>query len=195
MIKISALTGDDIAEALPALADLRIRIFKEWPYLYDGSADYEQNYLKKFGAAKDALIVVARDGKKIVGVSTASPLLGHADAFAEAFIGIGYDPKHVFYFGESVLLPEYRGQGIGHAFFDEREKHARSFGTYKIAAFSSVVRDKHDPRAPEGYFALDPFWIKRGYTKAEGVVASLGWKESGEAEEITHQMQFWIKKL
>jgi GNAT superfamily N-acetyltransferase len=195
MIKISVLKGDDIADALPALADLRIRIFKEWPYLYDGSAEYEQNYLKKFGAAKDALIVVARDKNKIVGVSTASPLLGHADAFAEAFTGVGYDPKHVFYFGESVLLPEYRGQGIGHAFFDEREKHARSFGTYKIASFSSVIRDKHDPRAPENYFALDSFWAKRGYTRAEGVVASLGWKEGGATEEITHQMQFWIKKL
>ena len=36
------LTGDDLAAALPDVARLRIDVFRDWPYLYDGDADYER---------------------------------------------------------------------------------------------------------------------------------------------------------
>ena len=47
---------------LPDLARLRITVFRDWPYLYDGTLDYEQEYLAKFAAAKGAVCVIARDG-------------------------------------------------------------------------------------------------------------------------------------
>ncbi|WP_394701474.1 GNAT family N-acetyltransferase [uncultured Roseibium sp.] len=79
----------------------------------------------------------------------------------------GLDPAEVFYFAESVLDPDYRGRGIGHRFFDEREAHARSLGC-STAAFCAVIRPDDHPMRPEDYSPLDPFWTKRGYRKLNG---------------------------
>jgi GNAT superfamily N-acetyltransferase len=194
-MEILPLTGAALQDALPALADLRIRVFLQWPYLYQGSLEYEQKYLDKFSQSEGALIVIAREDGKIVGASTASPMIGNADVFAQPFSERGYDPKRIFYFGESVLLPEYRGRGIGHAFFDYRETHANKTGDYDIATFCGVVRAENDPRKPAEYNPLDAFWTKRGFHKEDGMITSLKWKEAGNDQETSHLMQFWTKKL
>jgi GNAT superfamily N-acetyltransferase len=194
-MEVLALTGQELGPVLPALAELRIRVFRDWPYLYDGTLEYEASYLRKFAAAKDALVVVVLESDKIVGASTATPLLGHADEFAKPFAEQGYDAGKVFYFGESVLLPEYRGRGLGHAFFDVRESHARRSGSFEIAAFCAVVRQASDPRAPPSYHPLDAFWNKRGYFKKEGLITTFPWKEFGCEEDVLHPMQYWVKRL
>ena len=119
-VRVEPLTGQALTAALPDLARLRITVFRDWPYLYDGTLDYEQGYISRFAAARDAVIVAAIvatvDGDRIVGAATALPMAGQADAFAEPFRQRGYDIDRIFYCGESVLLPEYRGRGLGHAF-------------------------------------------------------------------------------
>lgn len=195
MIQVESLVGSARTQALPALAELRIRVFREWPYLYDGSLSYEQGYLEKFSASDDALIVVARDRAEIVGVSTASPLVGHADAFAAPFEHFGFDPLRVFYFGESVLLSQYRGSGIGKLFFEHREQHARALGAYDCIAFCAVIRSPDDVRCPSDYRPLDGFWRNFGFEKMEGLTTEFPWKEPDTAEQVSHVMQFWGKKL
>ncbi|HUS97714.1 MAG TPA: GNAT family N-acetyltransferase [Hyphomicrobiaceae bacterium] len=198
-IRIAPMTGDEITEALPALARLRIEVFKEWPYLYEGTLEYEQTYLKRFSAARDAIIVAAFDGAQIVGVATASPLLAHTKEFAPLFAARELDPEAVFYCGESVLLPPYRGRGIGHAFFDHREAHARNCsnatGAFTHTAFCGVVRAPQDPRKPDGYIPLDGFWRKRGYAPAPGLRGSYSWREIGAEPETAKPMQFWLRPL
>lgn len=198
-IRVEALSGREIAEALPVLAGLRIKVFREWPYLYDGSLDYEQSYLASFAKAEGAVIVAASDGDRIVGAATAAPLGGHTSAFIPLFAKHGFDPDRIFYFGESVLLEQYRGQGIGHRFFDLREQAARNAsglgGAFTHTGFCGVVRPADHPlRRPE-YRPLDPFWIRRGYAKVDGMIGSYSWKDIGEAQETAKPMQFWIKAL
>jgi GNAT superfamily N-acetyltransferase len=120
-VTIERLTGPALQAAIPAVSRLRISVFRDWPYLYDGDAAYEAEYLADFVQADSAVVIVARDGEEIVGAATASALTAHTPEFADLFAAHGYDPTAVFYCGESVLLPTYRGQGIGHAFFDARE--------------------------------------------------------------------------
>ena len=134
-VRVEPLTGTALAGALPDLARLRIAVFRDWPYLYAGTLANEQDYIARFAKAEDAIIVAASDGDRIVGAATASPMAGHADAFAEPFRNRGFEVARIFYCGESVLLPEYRGQGIGHAFFDHREAHARRLGRFTHATF------------------------------------------------------------
>ena len=74
-IDVTSLAGEDIVAVLPELARLRITVFRDWPYLYDGSLAYEQTYLAKFAAAKGAVCVIARDGEAIVGASTGAPMV------------------------------------------------------------------------------------------------------------------------
>jgi GNAT superfamily N-acetyltransferase len=153
-LAVEPLTGSALQSALPALAMLRITVFREWPYLYDGSLEYEQNYLAHFAAAKDAMIVAVRDGDEIVGGSTAAPLRGHTEEFVPLFEAHGFDPERIFYFGESVLLRNYRGRGLGHAFFDHREVHARACagpkGPYSETTFCAVIRPDDHPLKPPG---------------------------------------------
>ena len=198
-LEVKRLTGAAIAPVLPEVARLRIAVFREWPYLYDGSLAYEQDYLADFAACHDAVVVAAIDDGRIVGAATASPLEGHSAEFVPLFEAHGIDPDTVLYCGESVLMPEYRGRGIGGAFFDHREGHARAChggtGAYTRAAFCGVVREADDPRKPAGYSPLDPFWTNRGYAKVPGLVGTYRWKEIGATEETDHPMQFWMRVL
>jgi GNAT superfamily N-acetyltransferase len=191
-LHVEPLTGDALQRALPELARLRISVFRDWPYLYDGTFGYEQGYLAKFAASDGAVIVAAFDAGEIVGAATGSPMMDHADEFAKPFKASGYDIERVFYFGESVLLKGYRGKGIGHAFFDHRESHARRLG-YRQTAFCGVVRPADHPLKPKDYVPLDDFWTKRGYKPIDGLVGFFEWKDLDQAEPTKKPMQFWMK--
>lgn len=194
-VRVAPLTGPQLADGIPALARLRMSVFREWPYLYDGSLDYEQEYLAKFSRAHGAVIVAAFDGDEIVGAATGSPMVGHADEFAEPFRQRGYDISSIFYCGESVLLPAYRGHGVGHAFFDHRETHARALGGFTHVSFCAVVRPDDHPLKPASYVPLDAFWMRRGYARVSGLVASFAWKDIDQPDKTYKPMQFWMKAL
>lgn len=198
-IIIEPLTGAELKAALPSLAELRIAVFRAYPYLYDGTLAYEQDYLARFAAADGAIVVAARDAGRIIGVATGAPLGGHTASFVPLFAKHGIDPDTIFYFGESVLLPPYRGQGFGHAFFDHREAHARrcpgANGPFTRTAFCGVIRPSDHPAKPADYRPLDAFWMKRGYSKIDGLIGTYSWRDIGETTDTAKPMQFWFKDL
>lgn len=194
-IEIRSLTGDDLKAALPGLARLRIIVFRDWPYLYDGSLAYEEDYLATFAAAKGAVCIAAYDGTEMVGASTAAPMAEHADEFAEPFEKAGYDISKIFYCGESVLLKSHRGHGLGHAFFDGREAQAKKLGGFTHSTFCRVVRADDHPLKPKDYLPLDGFWKKRGYAPVNGIIATYTWKDIDQPEQTAKPMQFWMKAL
>ncbi len=193
-VRVVPLSGPAIAPLLPALAELRMQVFRDFPYLYDGDLAYERWYLERFAAAEAALVVAALEGDRLVGAATAAPLAEEHEDFKTPFIRCGIDPAVVFYLAESVLLGEFRGRGIGHAFFDEREAAGRRLGFAK-AAFCAVVRPEDHPRRPAGYRPLDAFWRKRGYAPVPGMTTTFPWKDLGEAEASPKPMQFWLREL
>lgn len=193
-IRVAPLSGAALGAALDDLASLRITVFAAYPYLYDGDPAYEAEYLKEFTEAPDALLVAAFDGSRIVGAATASPMRAQKAELRAPFEARGIDPATLFYFGESVLLPDYRGRGIGHAFFDHREAQARECGA-TAATFAAVIRPEDHPARPAGYTPLDAFWTKRGYAPVPGFVAELAWKDHGEAGESPKPMQYWMRSL
>ena len=195
-IRIERLTGDRLKPLLPDLARLRITVFRAFPYLYDGSLDYEERYLQTYARGRaDSVIVGAFDGDMVIGASTGLPLAHEPPTLTDAFTAHGFDVARVFYFGELVLLPEYRGHGIGVAFFREREAHARSLGRFDCAAFCGVVRPTDHPRRPTDHVPLDAFWRKRGFAPVPGMVGSISWRDLDEAAESAKPMQFWVKQL
>ncbi len=191
-MRLDRLTGASLDAALEDLARLRIAVFRSYPYLYDGDAAYEQNYLRSYRDNPRAMIVVARDGAEIVGAATAMPLADHADA--TQIIGPIPPQDQIYYCAESVLLPAYRGQGIGHAFFDHREADARRQG-FAHSLFCAVIRPAYHPAKPGDYSPLDAFWRKRGYVPLPGVTATFHWTDLGATEETPHQLQAWSRRL
>lgn len=193
-LTVSTLVGEEILAAIDDLTRLRMTVFAEWPYLYDGDLAYEAQYLREFVAAPDAVLVAACDGSRIVGAATASPMAGQEVAFRAPFERHGLDVARLFYFGESVLLADYRGRGLGHAFFDHREAQARRCGA-SAACFAAVIRPSDHPDRPAGYRPLDPFWRKRGYAPVEGLIAEIAWKDHREAVESAKSLQAWMRRL
>lgn len=194
-LQFSVLSPGEIAAALTDLAQLRIAVFAAWPYLYDGDAAYEANYLNHFAASPGAVVVVARDrAGRMVGAATAAPLSDHADAFAAPFAGAGLDPADYFYLAESVLLPEFRGQGAGRKFFELREAAARAQG-FGRAVFASVIRPGDHPARPEDYVPLDTFWRRLGYLPLDGLQAEFCWRDLGAADETAKRLQIWGREL
>lgn len=193
-IAVRPLIGAELHGAIEPLAALRITVFAAFPYLYDGDAGYEAAYLKEFIAAPDAVLVAAFDGPRIVGAATASPMWAQKAEFRAPFEARGLDTGKLFYFGESVLLPDYRGHGIGHAFFDHREAQARRCGA-AAATFAAVIRADDHPARPAGYTPLDAFWTRRGYAPVPGFVTQLEWKEHGDEGESAKAMQYWMREL
>ncbi len=197
-IAIRDLTGAALVAALDSLADLRITVFRAFPYLYDGTGaegrTYERAYLAAYADSPGALVVGAFADDRLVGAATAAPMADHAAAFAQPFRARGMDIGDIYYFGESVLLPDYRRRGIGHSFFDRREAKARELG-FATASFCAVVRAEDHPARPVDYSPLDGFWRKRGFAPIEGLMGDYGWRDVGYAEESQHNMQFWVKRL
>ncbi len=189
------VSGEAITPYLQPLAALRIGVFREWPYLYQGDAAYEAEYLQVYVRSPRSLLVMAMMKGQILGASTALPLADESPAFQAPFIAAGWDPAQVFYFGESVLVPAWRGLGIGHQFFNYREAHARRCGGFSHTSFAAVLREAEDPRRPINYRSHDVFWHKRGYQPSGQLQMRLGWPEWPEGHTTEKSLQFWLRPL
>lgn len=193
-VTVRSLTRGEIADRFDDLARLRIAVFRAFPYLYDGDMDYERRYLETYVAAPGAFVCGALDDERLVGAATASPLAQHKQEFAEPFTKRGLDIEDFFYFGESVLLPNYRGQGVGVRFFAEREAEARRQG-FSHCIFSAVIRPADHPSRPADYAPLDNFWRNRGYERIDGIQTSYEWTDIGDPGQTAKPMEYWMREL
>ncbi len=204
---VRAVHGRDITGYIDDLAALRIEIFRAYPYLYDGDVEYERNYLASYAANPLSVVVLAIETavpctatsppsarETVVGAATAMPLLAHGASVSQPVADAGIDPAHVYYFGESVLRSAYRGQRLGHGFFDHREAAARQFG-FAGAAFCAVDRGINHPARPANYVPHDKFWTGRGFVRRPDIVAQMSWRDVGDSAETSKPLPFWFKTL
>lgn len=190
------LQGSEALQYAEKIAALRIKVFAEWPYLYDGDLNYELNYLKNYFSSENSFIVLAMDGDEVIGASTAVWLPDAEEAFREPFVTAQIPFESVCYYGESVLLSTYRGRGIGKRFMQARERFARSLPGVKLAAFCAVVRPSTHPKRPADYSPLDEFWRATGFDKRDGMVAYFSWADlDSDGVETKKPLQFWLKEL
>lgn len=192
---VKTFSGTALGAYVRELAQLRIQVFRAFPYLYDGDLDYESRYLQTYLRSPRGVIVLVFDGSRIVGASTGLPLADETPNVAMPFVDRGYNPSEIFYFGESVLLPQYRGQGLGVRFFEEREAHARRLEQFRWTAFCAVDRPEDHPRRPPDYTPLDRFWENRGYHREPHLKAVFSWRDLDDATETEKPMTFWMHRL
>jgi hypothetical protein len=194
-IHVERKSGTALIPYIPELARLRIEVFRDFPYLYDGTIEYEQKYLQTYIDHPDSVIVLAfdNDNNSIVGASTAIPMRDETAELQKPFLEHDYDINKVFYCSESVLNKAYRGLGLGIRFFEEREAHAAELGGFEHLTFCCVERPVDHPRRPVDYIPLDKFWNKRSYFKHPELTTSYVWKDLDETEETAKPMIFWLK--
>jgi GNAT superfamily N-acetyltransferase len=194
LLEIKSFVGSEITPFLESLAKLRIEVFRDFPYLYEGNLEYEKNYLEIYLKSSRSVLVAVFDRGILVGAATALPLIDETDYVQKPFIEMNYNLNEIYYFGESLLQKSYRGRGIGHQFFEGREQKAKDFH-FKMTVFCAVKRAENHSLRPKNYQALDPFWIKRGYQKNESLISEFSWQDLGDTFETKKQMNFWTKNL
>lgn len=162
--------------------------------MYDGSLDYERQYLQTYVESDSAICVLALEGDKVVGAATGLAMRDEEAAFREPLIDAGFDVDEAFYCAESVLLPTYRGRGIYRQFFAEREAQAKRLGLNQ-AVFCAVDWPDDHPLQPADYQSLDSIWRRYGYQLLPGVKARFPWQDVDADRETEKTLSFYHKPL
>lgn len=208
------LRSHEIKSFINPMAALRVEVFKEWPYIYDGNFEYECQYLKRYWQAKNSFVGLLFDpqgedlsstklslkhpeqkNSVLVGMTTAIDLAEEEEAFKKAFQNQDRPIDEAVYFGESLLLPKYRGQGWGKKFMQSRIDFAKNLPNKKTVSFCSVIRPSQHDLKPLEYQPLDGFWERQGFKKTEGMTVALSWKDRDQSAETRKELQFWLKNL
>jgi GNAT superfamily N-acetyltransferase len=188
------LTGSAVGPCLEALASLRIDIFREYPYLYEGSREYELNYLRLYMEAPDAFVISVNDAGSMVGAATGISLCHENQDLIDPLAGTSYPVAETFYVGELLYYPAYRNRGLGMSLIAMIEEHVRSLGNFRYLTCATVVRSDDHPLRPKEYVPIDRFLDRIGFRDLPGITTSFTWKEiDGISRE--HPMQFWVKEL
>ncbi len=193
-IAVQLLTGSAIADLLDDVATLRLGIFREYPYLYQGRREDELGYLKTYGEAPDACVVMAYDGCAVVGAATGMPLIHEDPQVPEAFRGTALPLNRLYYVGELLFRLEYRNQGLGQKLLARLESHVRSLGSYRSLTCATVERPDSHPLRPRDYIPITRFLGRTGFVRLPGVITRFVWRET-DGVKRDHPMQFWIREL
>ncbi len=187
-------TGPAVLPYLSEIARLRITIFKEYPYLYKGSQDIETKYLQAYAEASDACVFVVRDGETIIGAVTGVPLSGEPASFTASFAASPIPLNAIYYLGEVLFLPGYRGQGLGSRLLREFEQHVRTLGRYHHLACATIERPEDHPSKPAGYHPIDGLLTGAGFIRHPELQITLPWPDLDD-HVTDNTMVFWMKEL
>jgi GNAT superfamily N-acetyltransferase len=189
------LSGAAVVAHVEDLARLRIGVFREFPYLYDGDEDYERRYLQTYVNSPRSIVVLVFDGDTLIGATTGLPMQDETEEFQRPFLDHGYDTRTVFYCGESVLHRDYRGRGIYKHLFQAREQHARDLGGFDLCTFCCVQRGSDHPLRPNDYVPLNAVWQRFGYVEQPQLTTHYTWKDIDQPSPAEKTMRFWLKPL
>lgn len=168
-LEVKAICNTQAQHYIKDLAYLRMEIFQEYPYLYQGNLD---------------------DEKKVVGASIVLPLVHETSNLQSPFETLEFQKNQILYLDRSVLLSAYRGYGIGYQFFNYREAHAQKLGLSTMT-LCSVQRAQNHPMRSEGYRSHHTFWKSRGYIERSDIPTQFFWRDLNNQEETAKTMRFW----
>ena len=175
-LRVEPITGEALRAKLPRLAALRIRVFRDWPYLYDGSEDYERRYLATYAASPGSVIVGAFEGERAVGAATALPLAHETDDVTAPFRARGLDPDRIFYFGA-----EARARGFACLALQTRIELVENHRAFGRMGFVKTAETAHPGFARPTSFTMRATVQERRRSTASAA-PSAGEQKPGEAE-------------
>ena len=185
------LRGSEIKDCIDRLGGFRIQIFREYPYLYDGSIEYERTYLSRYSMAPESLCLILEDALGIVGACTGIPLAREDSEFQNAFVG--ENKEEVYYIGEVMLRADSRGKKLGSSLMSTALDLIDS-NKFKKISLCTVDRGLNHPREPLSYSPPDYLWKKYGFEKSGNLMAYLDWKDVGQDVETRKPLNIWFRQ-
>lgn len=185
-------------QEIDQLACMRITAFKEFPYLYEGSKQYELEYLNEYQQkAIDGFLVQAWDKQNLVGILTGCALTSDIEIVrdgARLLANQNVSIQNYYYIGEAIITPEYQGKKILPHMLWKLGKTVVSLGKYSSLCFLTVIREDNDSRKPELYKPTEPLWLKLGCQKRADIRCSFEWPTimtDGSVQNIFNDVEFW----
>lgn len=193
------LIGKAMQNYIQKVSELRIQEFQNYPYLYKGNLEYEKEYMLGFSSDPHSCLGLAKYENEIIGISTGMPLKSEADILKDAenvYHNANRDPCLYYYFGEFIILPQYRGKGIAKHLSLGMESVARKF-KYSRICLLTVLRSDDDQRKPTNYKSIDPICYALGF-KPDKLSIDYHWPtilENGDVKDVLNPMIFWSKEI
>ncbi len=189
-ILLTVLLGNQITDIIPTIAKLRIKSFKGYPYLYNGTLESELEYLELYKNNEHALVVQESESAETV-MLIGAPLI---DIFPEAktiFESAQYNADECYY-AEEVVLPLANMPLILEAFEAQVIKW-----NYKNLCLITVKEEENHPLKPENYQSIEPLFEELGFSKTDLSISAAysTFCAGGSVQQRGHEFVFWIKKL
>lgn len=199
MFSMEVVKGKAIEKYAKYIASLRILMFKEFPYLYDGSLEQEEKYLSAYTDSPDSIVILAKQDDCIVGLLTGMPVTKICEFIADFKKILDENNRttaSAYYYGEALILPAYRGQGVLTKMFQELDSVIKKM-SYNHAYGITSIREKNDSRRPANYRDTDPLWVRLGLTKTDMIIEG-EWptiSKTGETVIEKNKVLVWEKLL
>ncbi len=196
MIQYKLYRGAEILPIAKDLATLRVTIFRDYPYLYEGSVEEDMHYTSSIAQSESAFVILALDDDKVVGALTAYEMEESEAEVREPYSTTEYASYRSCYIGETLLLPHYQGRGgVGIRLYKRGEAIIREEG-YEAVVVCTVDRASDDCRRPESYHDVNVTLRKLGFEVIPDLKATFWWREIGGGdEERENKMSYLVKTL
>lgn len=196
--EIKIFTGESLENLRSFVVNLRITIFKEYPYLYEGNVKEENAYFDWFSKLPNTAIAVAYLDAKPIGFTSGTSFVDfdeHFQGSVDIFTKAKLEAKNYYYFPEILILPEHDNDLINYRLFEALENHAKKLN-YKSGCFVTEEHESH-PLKPQDYKPLDYLWHLLDYTKS-ALIINFSWstiQADKSSKDKKHALIYWLKKL
>ena len=147
-LKFQIFRGQVSEVVLEEVANLRINVFSEYPYLYQGTMESEKLYLKHYLSQSNIILVLIKLDNQTIGAVLGSPLEGMGEKYVTPFLNKGLCVNTIYYLGDIILKKEYRGKGLGGQLYAQFEAVLNDLGGYKNLTICEIATSEDDPLRP-----------------------------------------------
>jgi len=198
-INIEHYSGESLAANISALAEFRLRFFREFPYLYAGTEEGEHKHIAEYIANPTTRLILAREpNNNIIGVAIGTMLATETEILhqiGESLRSCNIIPEQCYYFGEMILVPEYRHQGIGTQMLEALKNAGKEQGASHFC-FLAVAREPHDLRRPANHIDSDRIFHQFGFEKT-ALFVTFEWatiQRDGSVHTSPNRLDLWINE-
>ncbi len=166
-IHIEVFKQQETQPYLRLLSQMRLSEYKEFPYLYVGNMEEDFANTNYF-TFKDGLLVIAFEGKTVVGMYSGMPMSTPSSFLQDRsaqLAGEGVDINRCFYASDLIVHPHFKRQGIGGQLLKRLFQEVKVMGYDTMMGVISLRPLNHILR-PKDYFDTDSIWEKYGYKKS-----------------------------